>query len=123
MRGVQARRTDRYRTLAKVRDHIEFRHVRHSCATHLLAGTFTNGHEIPIEKVSEILGHEDVLTTIRHYASRSVKRLHREFQKGPAPASDTVQIVGSKTTGKTTRNLTIRRNYAKRRPCAHSSAG
>jgi integrase len=71
-----------YRTLAQIRDHIELKHVRHSCATHLLAGTWTNGHEWPIEKVSEMLGHEDIATTIKHYASRQVSRLHAEVAKG-----------------------------------------
>jgi integrase len=79
-----------YRTLAGIRDHIEFRHLRHSCATHLLAGTFTNGHEWPIEKVSELLGHEDVATTIKHYASRGSERLHREVRNG-------LRLVGPKT--------------------------
>jgi len=77
-----------YRTLAKIREHIDFKHLRHTCATHLLKGTFTNGHEWPIEKVSEMLGHETVQTTIDHYASRGVDRLHREMREGlkqPSP--------------------------------------
>jgi hypothetical protein len=50
----------------------------------LLAGTFTGGYEWPIEKVSELLGHESVLITIKHYASRGVERLHVEVRKGLA---------------------------------------
>ena len=71
-----------YRTLARVRDHIQFRHLRHTCATHLLRGTFfESGHEWPIEKVSELLGHDSVDTTKDHYASRGVERLHREVRR------------------------------------------
>jgi integrase len=73
-----------YRSLARIRDHIQFRHLRHTCATHLLAGTFTGGYEWPIEKVSELLGHESVLITLKHYASRGVERLHVEVRKGLA---------------------------------------
>lgn len=71
-----------YRTLAKIRAHLNFMHMRHTCATHLLAGTWTNGHEWPIEKVSEMLGHDSVETTIAHYAARQSSRLHREVARG-----------------------------------------
>lgn len=83
-----------YRTLASIRDHIHFMHLRHTCATHLLKGTFfASGHEWPIEKVSEMLGHDDVQTTTSHYASRGVDRLHKEMRAGlekqPVPLRNT----------------------------------
>jgi len=84
-----------YRTLAGIRKHILFRHVRHTCATHLLKGTFTHGHEWPIEKVSQLLGHEDVSTTIEHYASREVDRLHSEVAKGKRKAEREQRRVAS----------------------------
>jgi integrase len=79
--GVTKVRTG-YRTMARIRDHIQFRHVRHTCGTGLLGGWWTNGHEWPIEKVSELLGHDSVETTKRYYVDRQVKRLHDEVEKG-----------------------------------------
>jgi integrase len=73
-----------YRTLANIRPHLQFKHMRHTCGTHLLEGTFTNGHEWPLEKVSEFLGHDSIETTTRYYASRQVKRLHAEMDKSAA---------------------------------------
>jgi len=81
-----------YRTMAGIREHIQFRHLRHSCATHLLAGTWTHGHEWPIEKVSELLGHDSVETTKRYYVDRQAKRLHSEVAKGQ-------EIANSKRSG------------------------
>lgn len=72
------------RKLAGVREHIQYRHVRHSCATHLLKGHFTGGHEWPLEKIAQLLGHSDVAITLRHYASRDVDRLHTELAKTPS---------------------------------------
>lgn len=72
------------RRLAGIREHIQYRHIRHSCATHLLKGHFTEGHEWPIEKVAQLLGHAGVSITLKHYASRDVDRLHSELAKTPS---------------------------------------
>jgi integrase len=73
-----------FRTQAKIRGHIQYRHIRHTCATHLLKGHFTNGHEWPDEKIAQLLGHEDVRITREHYLSRDVDRLHSELAKTPS---------------------------------------
>lgn len=69
-----------FRELAKVRETILYRQLRHTFATHLLAGRY-DGHEWPIEKVSQMLGHSSVAITIKHYVSRDVGRLHDEVAK------------------------------------------
>jgi integrase len=88
--GKPGRKYAGMRTRAKIRSHIQYRHIRHTCATHLRKGNFMpNGHEWPLEKVAQLLGHESIRITRRHYASHDVDSLHKELAKGSklAPSS------------------------------------
>jgi integrase len=70
-----------YRTLARIRECVDFRHLRHSCGTHLGSGAFTFGYELPMAKIQLWLGHETERMTARHYAQRDVDELHGELAK------------------------------------------
>lgn len=68
------------RTLAGIRKHIQHKHVRHSCATHLLLGSFfTSGFRWDERKVAQLLGHSDTKMTFKHYASQDITGLKREL--------------------------------------------
>lgn len=67
------------RELAEVRESILYRHLRHTFATHLLAGRL-DGHEWPIGKVSRMLGHSSVTITEKHYLSTDADSLHAEAE-------------------------------------------
>ena len=56
-----------WRTLAGIRDSVQFRHLRHTCGSHLLQGTW--GVKLEMPQVSRWLGHSSIAVTMRHYAS------------------------------------------------------
>lgn len=71
----------RIRKVIGARKHVAWKHMRHSLATHLLSGAFTNGHEWPLARVAQLLGHETDQITAESYASASVEVLHRELER------------------------------------------
>jgi integrase len=52
---------------AGVRAEVRFKHMRHTCACHLLQGTF--GVKLELSEVSKWLGHSSMAVTERHYAA------------------------------------------------------
>lgn len=67
------------RTLAGIRPTIMFRHLRHTCGTHLCNGGY--GRAWDVERVAQLLGHSSSAITRRHYISRHVSVLHAELAK------------------------------------------
>lgn len=86
-KGQPRRRYQGVRTLAQIRPHIQWKHVRHTCATHLMKGNFTNGHEWPDEKVAQLLGHDGPEVTRGNYLSKDADHLRRELKKGAKAGS------------------------------------
>lgn len=81
--GVSKRRNHLlgFRTKAKIRKHIQFKHIRHTFATHLIKGTFTNGACVDEKIVSLYLGHTDLKMIRMHYASADVDLIRAQLVK------------------------------------------
>lgn len=87
--GKGRRHQPGFRSLALVRDHIQHKHVRHSCATHLIKGTFfASGKAWPIERVSILLGHTEIKMTKKHYADAGVDLLKENLAASLADVSN-----------------------------------
>jgi integrase len=67
-----------FRELAKIRDHILYKHLRHTCATQLRAGHFT-ADRWSADMVARLLGHTDVKMQ-SHYVSSGVADLHEYLE-------------------------------------------
>jgi integrase len=65
--------------LAGIRQHLEYRHLRHTFSTAMIKGWWSQPW--PVELVAQWMGHEGPGRTLRSYASRDVDRLHDELQR------------------------------------------
>ena len=84
------------RTRAGIERHVRFHDLRHTCASHLVMGSW--GRHWRLEEIRELLGHTDVKTTLR-YSHLSPDALHRA-------ARETVEPINSGTkTGTNGKNL------------------
>lgn len=75
--GVRIVRGWRHR--AGIREEVQFRHLRHTCGSHLLQGTF--GVKLELISVSKWLGHSTLAVTERHYATLSRDSLHDAIER------------------------------------------
>lgn len=66
---------------ARVREDVRFHDLRHTCASHLVQGTWT-GRPLTLLEVRDWLGHDDVETTQR-YAHLAPGGLHDAVRRGP----------------------------------------
>jgi len=73
-RGGQLHVQPRVRTLAKVRPEIRFHDLRHTCASHLIQGTWT-ARPLSLEEIRDWLGHSHVSVTERysHLGAESIR--------------------------------------------------
>jgi len=67
-----------WRPAAKVRDHVRFHDLRHTCASHLVMGTWTPA-ALEINEVMQWMGHSDLKTTMR-YAHLAPDWLHSKIR-------------------------------------------
>lgn len=70
---------------AGIRHEVRFKHMRHTCACHLLQGTF--GVKLELSEVSKWLGHSSMAVTERHYAAFAkdslVEAVGRQLNRAP----------------------------------------
>ena len=81
-RGVQGVQRG-HRTLAGIRDGVRFHDLRHTCASHLLQGSW--GRRWTLEEVRDFLGHSSITVTQR-YAHLDQRRLHEAAAETPGSA-------------------------------------
>ena len=62
-----------HRSIAGIREGVRFHDLRHTCASHLLQGTW--GREWTLEEVRDFLGHSSIVVT-QKYAHLGAQRLH-----------------------------------------------
>jgi len=69
------------RTKAGIRDHVHFHDLRHTCASHLIMGTWGRVWSLP--EVKAILGHTSITVTERyaHLSPDSIHAAMREMEK------------------------------------------
>lgn len=103
-RKSRIKRVPGLRDYAGVRAHIQWRHMRHTFATHAINGTgWSAGHRWDVLAVSMALGHTNTKMTLDHYASPDTERLHAEVDAGQraraavAPASTVVERIAALT--------------------------
>ena len=71
----------RWRAKAGIREHVRFHDLRHTCASHLIMGTWTPEPLKPVE-VMPWMGHSDLKTTMR-YAHLAPDWLHSKIRTRP----------------------------------------
>ena len=96
-----AKMTVGYRTIAGLRPELSYHSLRHSCATHLLMGTW--GRKWSIEEISRYLGHSSIAVTQRyaHLASSHLASAAAETARPKPP------LISGPETGKTAAEKTI----------------
>jgi integrase len=72
--GAKGARVPGWKTLAGITRRVRFHDLRHTCASHLVMGTW--GRAWSLKEVSEFIGHADTAMTER-YAHLSPEHLHR----------------------------------------------
>jgi integrase len=82
-----------WRERAGVRTHIRFHDLRHTCASHLVMGTWT-ARPLTLYEVKNWLGHDSVKTTQR-YAHLSPEGLHSAAAGPDRPKIDLNTVAGS----------------------------
>lgn len=81
-----------YREAAGIRPEVRFHDMRHTCASHLVMGTW--GRQWTLQEVAKLLGHSNVRTT-EIYAHLSPDHLHKAAQATPGMvAPTTAPMVG-----------------------------
>jgi integrase len=75
-----------WRGAAKVREHVRFHDLRHTCASHLVMGTWTPEAFKPVE-VMPWMGHSDLKTTMR-YSHLAPDWLHSKIRTKSEHDSD-----------------------------------
>ena len=77
-RGYDARWAKKWRSAAAVRPDVRFHDLRHTCASHLIMGTW--GRAWRLEEVQVVLGHASRTTTERYarLAPDSIRRVANE---------------------------------------------
>ena len=93
-----------YKTKAGISRHVRFHDLRHTCASHLVSGTW--GRAWRIEEVREYLGHTSITMTQR-YAHFAPDGLRRAVASTPGPAAVPVRRDNVQTTGGNTNDSTM----------------
>jgi integrase len=76
-----------YRAAAGIRPEVRFHDLRHTCASHLVMGTW--GRQWTLQEVAQFLGHSDIKVT-QIYAHLSPDHLHRAAQGTPGGMAPTL---------------------------------
>lgn len=86
-RPATLRITPGVRSLAGCGDHMRFHDLRHTCASHLVMGSWT-AKPLDLQQVKQWLGHSSMATTLR-YAHLSPESIHGAARGDKATAGDT----------------------------------